>query len=93
MEKPVLKVQEIPFDHPWSSCDFRPGPEKPFLATPSAIRLYREQFAACLGELIELAARHGGLDYLQVFDDPEKPEPLWIIDGGDAITAVLPSDY
>lgn len=95
METPILKVQEIPFDHPDSTCMFRPGPDKPFLATPAAIALYREAIHRCLTRLQELAAGKSGLDYLQVFEDPEKPEPLWLIEDGDggAITALLPSDY
>ena len=38
---------------------------------------------------------HGGIDYLQVFTDPAKPEALWFIEDGPggAITALLPSDY
>jgi hypothetical protein len=45
--------------------------------------------------LQEQAERHEGLDYLQVFDDPEKTEALWMIEDriGGAITAMLPSDY
>lgn len=95
MNKPILKVQEIPLDHPDSKYLFRPGPEKPFLATPAAIAMYRHQIHVCLMELQQLATKHKGLDYLQVFDDPEKAEALWFIedDDGGAITALLPSDH
>jgi hypothetical protein len=95
MPMPVLKTQEIPFDHPDSTCMFQPSPEKPFLATPAAIALYRDQIHRCLTQLQELARRYGGLDYLQVFEDPNKAEPLWFIEDGDggAITGLLPSDY
>lgn len=48
METPILKVQEIPFDHPDSACMFRPRPDKPFLATPAAIALYRGAITALL---------------------------------------------
>jgi hypothetical protein len=95
MKMPILKIQEIPFDHPESTYMFQPGPEKPFLATPAAIAIYREQIHACLTQLQSLAQEKQGLDYLQVFDDPDKSEPLWFMDDGDggAITALLPSDH
>ncbi len=41
METPILKVQEIPYDHPDSRYMFQPRPDKPFLATPAAIEVYR----------------------------------------------------
>lgn len=93
---PILKKQEIPYDHPDSRCMFRSGPNKPFVATPPAIALYRrETIIACLRVLRDLADRYDGLDYLQVVEDPHKPEALWFIedDAGGAITALLPSDY
>jgi hypothetical protein len=95
MNKPILRIQEIPLDHPDSKYRFQPGPDKPFLATPAAIDMYRNQIHRCLVELQQLAEKHNGLDYLQVFDDPEKAEPLWFIedDEGGAITALLPSDH
>ena len=37
---PVLKQQEIPFDHPQSCNMFEPGLDKPFVATPAAINAY-----------------------------------------------------
>jgi hypothetical protein len=95
MEKPVLKVQEIPYDHPDSRYMFQPGPEQPFLSTPAAIAMYRETIYNCLMQLQELAREKSGIDYLQVFDDPDRPEGLWFMedDEGRAITALLPSDY
>jgi len=95
MQSPILKQQEIPFDHPDSRYMFQPGPDKPFLATPSAIEVYRHAIADCLSRLQNLAREKNGLDYLQVFDDPDKPEALWFIedDDGGAITALLPSDH
>jgi hypothetical protein len=94
MENPILKVQEIPFESPDSRYMFQPG-EKPFLATPAAIELYRNSIHQCLTQLQDLAREKNGLDYLQVFEDPDKAEPLWFIedDAGGAITALLPSDY
>lgn len=95
MPLPTLKPQEIPFDHPDSTCMFLPGPEKPFVATPAAMDTYGDSIIACLRALQCLAKQHRGLDYLQVFDCPGKPEPLWLIEDGEggAITALLPSDY
>jgi len=73
MERPILKRQEISFDHPDSENFFRPGPEKPFAATPAAIAMYREEvIIACLKILWQQAEMHNGLDYLQVFEDPDK---------------------
>lgn len=92
---PVLKPQEIPYDHPDSRYMFQPSDEKPLLSTPAAIAVYREQIHRCLTQLQELARQHNGLDYLQVFEDPDNTEALWFIedDIGGAITALLPSDY
>ena len=96
MEKPILKVQEISHDSPESNNHFTPSAEKPFVATPDAIERYgQETILACLRVLQNEAKRHDGLDYLQVFDDPDKPEALWFIEDGTggAITALLPSNY
>ena len=76
---------------------FRPGPEKPFVATPAAIAAYQQEtIIACLKILREQAERYNGIDYLQVFksSDPSK-EDLWFIEDGEggAITALLPSDH
>ena len=92
----VLKVQEITYDSPESNNFFRPGPDKPFVATPAAIRTYQEEtIVRCLAVLQGMAERFKGLDYLQVFQDLEKDENLWFIEDGPggAITALLPSDY
>lgn len=88
-------MQEIAFTAPASHYMFRPGPTKPFVATPAAIKHYGEVLWPCLRWLQGLATEHGGIDYLQVFNDPAKPEALWFIedDDGGAITALLPSDY
>ncbi len=87
--------QEIPLDHPDSSCMFQPGTEKPFLATPAAIEAFSyEIIIACLRTLRIKADASGGLDYLQVFAD-EHDQKLWFIEDGPggAITALLPGDY
>ena len=97
-ELPPLKPQEIPYDSPDSSNRFRPSADKPFVATPAAIDLYRhETILACLTVLQRKAVEQDGLDYLQVFDGESigKEENLWYIEDGlgGAITALLPSDY
>ena len=91
-----MKQQEIPLNDPDSCNMFRPGPEKPLVATPAAIALYsNEVIMACWQILHRKAEEHGGLDYLQVFVDESKMEHLWFIEDGPggAITALLPSDY
>ena len=70
---------------------FRPGPDKPFLATPAAIAAYQsETILACLRILREQADHYQGIDYLQVFQatEPEKENLRFIEDGpGGAIKA------
>jgi hypothetical protein len=91
----ILKMQEIPFDHPQSRNMFRPQANKPLVATPAALGLYGRAILGYLIQLQNLAKEKDGLDYLQVFEDPSKSEPLWFIEDGEggAITALLPSDY
>jgi hypothetical protein len=93
MDNPVLQIQEIPYDDPESRYMFRPGPGKQFVATPAAIAMYPEAICRCLTKLQELAAKKNGLDYLQMFDDPDKSESLWFMEDEQAITALLPSDH
>ncbi len=95
MTLPHLKPQEIAFDDPRSDCLFQPSDAKPFLATPAALAAYGDAIFPCLATLQGLARERRGIDYLQVFTDPKRPEPLWFIEDGDggAITALLPSDY
>ena len=89
-----LQPQEIPFDHPESVNLFLPSPEKPFLATPAAIVAHTQQaIFECLMRLRTLADEKNGLDYLQVFADPENEAKLWFLEDGGAITALMPSDY
>ena len=54
--------------------------------------VYAADDSRLLAVLQETADRHHGLDYLQVFQDIDKPENLWFIQDS-AITALLPSDY
>lgn len=75
---------------------FRPGPDKPFVATRAAIEMYsHEVIIACWKVLRQKADDHSGLDYLQVFESNDHDESLWFIEDGEggAITALLPSDY
>ena len=93
---PTLKAQEIPLEDPDSCNMFRPGPEKPLVATPAAIEMYSHGvIIECWKVLRKKADDHGGIDYLQVFEDDTKSESLWFIEDGPggAITALLPSDY
>lgn len=93
---PTLRDQEVPFHHPDSRHFFRPGPSQPFVATRAAIDAYsHEVIAACLLILQQRADEVGGLDYLQVFEDPGRVEELWFIEEGVAgpITVLLPSDH
>jgi len=94
---PHLKPQEIPLDHPDSNNMFQPGPEKPLVATPAAIEAHTlEVILACHAVLRQKADEHSGLDYLQVFNFRSESSPdLWFIEDGpgDAITALLGSDY
>jgi hypothetical protein len=91
----TLKPQEIPFDHPQSTCSFDQA-RKPLVATRGALAVFGlDTILRCLVQLQRLADEHHGIDYLQVFTDPSKAEALWFIEDGDggAITALLPSEY
>ena len=93
-ERLVLMPQEIPLDHPDSSCRFR----TPLVAAPAAIEEFGFATIVSLHRiLVEKAERLGGLDRLQVFSDPEQPERrLWFIEDGPGeahVTALLPGDY
>lgn len=96
MPKLELKPQEILLDDPQSSWLFQPSATKPFLATPAAMEAFGlDTTIRCLRVLQEKARKYKGLDYLQVFENPQTHERLWLIEDGDggAITALLPSDY
>jgi hypothetical protein len=96
MTLPLLKPQEIPFDYEESDRRFLPSHAKPFVSTPAALESYGpDVIRQCLASLQKLGLVHGGLDRLQVFTDPSKPEDLWFIEDGPggAIMALLPSDY
>lgn len=93
---PQHKAQEIALDHADSTNMFRPGPDKPFVATRAAIEMYTHEVIINCWLLLRCQAdEHNGLDYLQVFESPDHPDNLWFIEDGPggAITALLPSDY
>ena len=88
----VQRVQEIPYDHRDSHFFFR----KRLVATRAACDLFGPfEILAQYLFLQEQAQRCNGIDYLQVFEDHANPdEPnLWFIEDGEAVTALLPSDY
>lgn len=87
----VLKPQEPPLDHPDSHWLFAGQ----LVSTPAALREFGIfLIVACYAFLQDAARRHCGIDYLQVFTDPKRPDRvLWFIDGGDHVTALLPEDY
>lgn len=54
--------------------------EKPFVATRAAIEMYGAAIFRCLTELQRHAIDKDGIDYVQVFVAPSKPESLGIIE-------------
>ncbi len=83
-----------------SACYQTLGPHKPFNSpvryVANRAAYSHEVIVACLLVLMLKAEQHGGIDYLQVFEDDEsKSDSLWFIEDGPggAITALLPSDY
>ncbi len=92
----TLRPQEIPFDHPDSCHFFTVDPGMPLIITSAALAQFTfNGIVACLKELQGLAKRHRGLAYVQMFEDPEKPEPLWLIEDrhNNRIAALLPSEF
>ena len=77
--RPILKQQEIPYDHPDSKWMFDPEVDIAVAITPAAKAIYNDYAYELLAILTELAERHGGLDRLQVFvnSDPSV-EDLWV---------------
>lgn len=61
---PSLKMQDVSFTDPASRYLFRPGADKPFVATPAAIKHYSDVLRPCLRQLQSLAEEHDGIDYL-----------------------------
>ena len=90
----VHQPQEIAPDSPESRCTFQAGPDRQLMMTPAALSQFDvETILACFYRLQYLARLHDGLDYLQVFVDPESGVELWFIeDAPGVITALLPDD-
>jgi hypothetical protein len=92
---PILKQQEITYDHPDSNCMFDPDTKNLAVAiTPAAKAIYNDVAHELLAVLTELAKRYGGLDRVQVFmsQDPNV-EDLWVEQARDAIVFHLPSEH
>jgi len=69
---------------------------KPLVSTPAALDAFGlDAILRCLLVLQQLAVKHQGLDYGQAFDDTTTSDgpPLWFIEDGEVVTALLPSDY
>lgn len=90
----VHQSQEIPLAAPESHCTFQVSPGGGLLVTPGAMaRFGAESITICLLRLQALTRKHGGLDYLQVFEDPGSGEALWFIeDAPGLVTAFLPEE-
>ena len=93
--RPILKQQEIPYDHPESKCMFDPDADDLAIAiTPAARAIYNDYAYELLAVLTDLAKRHDGLDRLQIFmsQDPNV-EDLWVEQVRDAIVFHLPEEH
>ena len=64
------------------------SPRQPLNANLVALLLCKS-----LVRLDMFAKLNNGLDYLQVFQIEDLDQDLWVIEDGEAITAMLPSDY
>lgn len=86
--------QEIPLTAPESRCTFRTVPDTQLLVTPAAVEQFgMEVILASFYRLQYLARLHNGLDYLQVFENPETRDELWFIeDAPGVVTALLPDE-
>lgn len=85
-----LMPQETPLEDPRSSCMF----QKCFVATPGAVETFGSGvILSCLFELQDLARRHGGRQYLQVYENARGETSLWFIEDDQAVTALLPNEY
>src|SRR5262249_24059038 len=88
----VHQPQEIALDDPEARFFFQTGPDRQLMVTPGALSQFgMETVAACLFQLQNLARLRDGLDYLQVFLDPESKQELWFVeDAPGVVTALLP---
>ena len=90
----VHQPQEIPLTDPESHCTFQTGPGQQLAVTRAAVQRFgMETILTCFFRLQHLARLHDGLDYLQVFEDPDSGLELWFIeDAPGVVTALLPDD-
>jgi hypothetical protein len=93
--RPILKQQELSYDHPDSRWMFDPEAEDVAVAiTPAAKAIYNDYAYELLAVLTDLAKRHQGVDRLQIFMSPDpNVEDLWVEEGMDAIVFHLPSEH
>ena len=93
--RPILKQQEIPYDHPDSKCMFDPEADDLAVAiTPGAKAIYNDYAYELLAVLTDLAKRRRGLDRLQIFmSQDQSVEDLWVEQGYDAIVFHLTSEH
>jgi hypothetical protein len=90
----VHQPQEIALDDPESRFFFQTGPDRQLMVTPAALSQFgMETIMACLFRLQHIARARDGMDYFQVFLDPELKQELWFIeDAPGVVTALLPED-
>ena len=87
------RPQEIPLTSRDSRFRFDPF-EKQFVATRGAVESFGIPLIHdCLTKVREKADFCDGLDYLQVFLIGPEKRKLWLIEDGQAITALLPDEY
>jgi hypothetical protein len=92
--RPILKQQEIPYDHPDSKWMFDSNAGVAVAITPAAKEIYNDQAYELLAILTAMAKRYRGLDSLQIFMSPDpNVKDLWIQEAEDAIVFHLPSDH
>ena len=92
--RPILKQQEIPYDHPDSKWMFDPDADIAVAITPAAKAIYNDDAYELLAILTKLAKRHNGLDRIQVFVKPDPNVPnLWVAEAEDSIVFHLPSEH
>lgn len=90
----VHKPQETPLDSVQSRHRFELCGDKAILTTAAVERELGGVVALQSLMRLEMFAKlNDGLDYLQVFDVEDFDQNLWVIEDGEAITALLPSDY
>ena len=91
--RPVLKKQGVPYDPPDSKWLFDPEADVAVAITLAEKAIYNDYAYELLAILTELAKRHGGLDWLQIFMNPDPNlEDLVVQEAEDAIVFHLPSE-